>query len=640
MPSSDYGYRAPVKPEGGDSLNSDSVKTITSLSLQADQAAQLKPAPEECLIGKTLDKRFRILSRLGKGGMSEVFKAEHLILQQMVALKVLLSRQESKANSVDRFQQEAKAISALDHPNVVKVYAFGLSDNQRLYLAMDFLDGKSLSEILEIEGPLPWKRVLNWCIQIAEGLEHAHSRGVIHRDLKPSNIVIQVDQQGNEIPKIVDFGIARLTTESGKELKQLTMEGSTCGSPPYMSPEQCMGETVDARSDIYSFGCMMYELLSGQRPFRANSNMEVMQMQVEQVPKMFRTVCPDQQVPESLEAVLRTCMAKKAEQRYQSMSELLNDLKSIGTESLAEKNLKEGLKTELQKELAASGKAVWKKVQFWLLPVAGTLLLGCAGVSIYSALTETKIVKLKKQFQAIKPGDVNRYPKLIATGMQIVDLDIKAGNRNEALLTLQDLDKQLHEMTPCLSRSQYLARIAKHYIALGRPEGEVLLNQVIAELEAYILRCDQARNTAAMEPAALLVIKLCRDIPEKRDHALGQYSRLIPGHIFNFRFQRAERLCNEALDLIKSNSRTGDICEMLMLDFLSTAQIKQGKIAAAEATLLHSWDVCEKGWSTDSPVSQKLLKTIVDFYRAQGKEAEAEKFSALLTPDLLQAKTH
>src|SRR5579883_3021279 len=181
------------------------VKSVADLALDPPSPQYVVQPETEDLIGSVIDGRFRIVSRLGKGGMSEVFKAEHLILQQMVALKVLLPRQQAKANSVDRFQQEAKAISSLDHPNIVKVHAFGVHQESRLYLAMDFLDGKSLSEVLEIEGALPWSRVLNLGIRIAEGLEHAHSRGIIHRDLKPSNIILQIDEKGNENPKIVDF---------------------------------------------------------------------------------------------------------------------------------------------------------------------------------------------------------------------------------------------------------------------------------------------------------------------------------------------------------------------------------------------------------------------------------------------------
>lgn len=166
-----------VSSDSGESLN----RQIESGAVDARPAKRLPEnsrsagSADDGLIGKTIDKRFRILSRLGKGGMSEVFKAEHLILQQMVALKVLLPRQESKANSVERFQQEAKAVSTLDHPNIVKVYAFGVSDT-RLYLAMDFLDGKSLSEVLEMGGALDWKRVLKLALQMADGLQHAHSK--------------------------------------------------------------------------------------------------------------------------------------------------------------------------------------------------------------------------------------------------------------------------------------------------------------------------------------------------------------------------------------------------------------------------------------------------------------------------------
>jgi tetratricopeptide (TPR) repeat protein len=469
-------------------------------------------------------------------------------------------------------------------------------------------------------------------MQIADGLQHAHSRGIIHRDLKPSNIIIQIDKHGKETPKIVDFGIARLTSESGKEIKQLTLDGTTCGSPPYMSPEQCMGEPVDERSDIYSLGCMMYELLSGQRPFRANSRIEMMEKHVEQIPRMFRSVCPELQVPESLEAIVRTCLAKKLEQRYQNMSELLNDLKEIGSESVAENNLKQELKEELKKELEAFKKFRLKILQAWLMPIAGIALLGCAGFAIYKQLVpETKIEKFNNEFKAIKADDTNSISKKVHLGLQIVELDAKTGNQTAALLMVKDLDKQVHQMAPSLARSQYLARIARSYLALGRnAESELLMNQVIAELEAHIERCNNLGDLAGLEPASMLVIKICRDIPDKRDHALGQYNRLISAYIHRGNNQKAERLCVDALAIIKATGRPPDIGEVTILQFLSVAQAKQGKMDLAEQSLLRAWKIVEKGWAEDSAVYQNCARKIFDLYASQGKSTEAEKFKSML----------
>ena len=222
-----------------------------------------KPAlPESARIGEIIFERWKIIERLGEGGMASVYKAHHLILDKVVAIKFLHRHLCSNPNSLRRFQQEGQAAGRLDHPNVIKVQDCAVTDDGRVFLVMDYLQGHSLSDKLKQDGPLSAEGALDLFIAVAEGLKHAHSNGVLHRDLKPSNVMVTDE---NEI-KIVDFGIAKVLRDDGQpSLQNLTKTGEIFGSPSYMSPEQCLGQTVDARSDIYSMGCLMYEVLTDRK---------------------------------------------------------------------------------------------------------------------------------------------------------------------------------------------------------------------------------------------------------------------------------------------------------------------------------------------------------------------------------------
>lgn len=393
-----------------------------------------------------------------------------------------------------------------------------------------------------------------------------------------------------------------------------------------------MGEQVDARSDIYSLGCMLYELLSGQRPFRANSNVEIMQMHVEQVPRMFRSICPDRQIPESLEAIVRTCLAKKVELRYQTMSELLADLKVIGSESLAETKLKAGLKEELKRELEAFKRSQLKRLQNWLYPLMGISLLACAGFVIYNQLVpESKIIKLKKELKTIKNDDENRFERELSLSLQIVELDRKSGNQQAALIMLKTLDKHIHEMPPSVQRSKYLARIARYYSLLGRPaESEALFEQVIAELTAHIEYCNKVGNLAAMEPASMLVVKLCKDVPDKLDLVIGQYNKLIPMYIFKGNYQKAEQLSNDALAIIHKSPRSYALRDIGILQLLGKAQLEQKHLADAESTLLRAWNLSVEKFSAENAVSRAIGTQLVNVYELEGKQSEAEEIKSAI----------
>jgi len=280
----------------------------------------------DSFVGKVLEGRFEIISLIGKGGMSAVFKARHRQVNLPVAIKILLSHHLSDQQNRERFKMEARAVNSLNHPNIMGVIAFGLLSGGEPYLVLEFLQGRSLAEIIKEEGRLPVERAIRLFIQVCNGLAHAHEKGVLHRDLKPNNIMLVEAAGQAELVKIVDFGLAKLLPKDGREAQQLTAEGQTFGSPLYMSPEQCLGQELDARSDIYSLGCSLYETLTGQPPLLGANAFQTMTLHLSERPLPMSQLAEDLRIPESLERIVSKALEKKPEQRYQTMRELLDDL--------------------------------------------------------------------------------------------------------------------------------------------------------------------------------------------------------------------------------------------------------------------------------------------------------------------------
>lgn len=297
----------------------------------ANDGAILATERLDPLIGTTFGERYEIESVLGSGGMSVVYRAVHKLMNKVVAIKVMSEEMTKLETSVKRFQLEAQAVSRLNHPNVVVVHDFGMTSGRKAnpFMVMDYLEGTALDEIIDSEGQLDIARALNIFIQAAKGLAHAHEKGIIHRDVKPGNLVITKDEQGNEIVKLVDFGIAKIKIESGQEADKLTKSGEAFGTCEYMSPELCRGKEIDARSDMYSLGCLMFEALTGRCPFTADNYLQILQMQIFNDAPLMNEIRPDLKFPEELERIVHRTLEKKPEARYSSMSELAAELERV-----------------------------------------------------------------------------------------------------------------------------------------------------------------------------------------------------------------------------------------------------------------------------------------------------------------------
>jgi serine/threonine-protein kinase len=283
---------------------------------------------QDPLVGTTLTGKYQILSVVGHGGMGVVYKARDELMDRLVAIKMLKAQLISDSMSVKRFHQEGKAASRINHPHVITVHEFGISPSGQPFIVMDFLEGISLAQVIKDDGQVSVERTVKILIQACDALSHAHRHGVVHRDLKPSNIVL-VDYDGQkDFVKVVDFGVAKLITGANQDLQRLTQAGEVCGSPVYMSPEQCQGEELDARSDIYSMGVVIYESLTGQLPFIGQTMVETMSKHITEKAPPFTEARSDLYIPERLESVVFKALSKDPGQRQESMALLKHDLET------------------------------------------------------------------------------------------------------------------------------------------------------------------------------------------------------------------------------------------------------------------------------------------------------------------------
>lgn len=265
-------------------------------------------------VGKKLDERYEITELIGVGGMADVYKAVDLMENKIVAVKILKPEFSGNEEFIRRFRNESKAIALLSHPNIVKIYDVGLKDEIQ-FIVMEYIDGITLKEFIDQQGVLRWQDALHFMIQILRALQHAHDKGIVHRDIKPQNIMLFADGT----IKVMDFGIARFSRVDGK-----TLSDKTIGSVHYISPEQARGDMTDERSDIYSVGVMLYEMLTGQKPYDGDNPVSIALKHMEEDPKAPREIVPA--IPEALEEIVLHAMERDPAKRYQSAAEMIKDI--------------------------------------------------------------------------------------------------------------------------------------------------------------------------------------------------------------------------------------------------------------------------------------------------------------------------
>ena len=286
------------------------------------------------LIGTKIGNRYEVESELGRGALGVVFRAKDEMLGRFVAVKVMQEKMNSDTVASLRFQREARMAASLQHPNIVTVFDFGVLEDNRPYLVMECLIGETMEDVLKRSMRMNAVKAVPIFMSVCQALAHAHKNGIVHRDLKPANIVLLKDDTGNEVVKLVDFGIAKPITEQESDL---TQAGSVIGTPTYMSPEQCLGKPLDARSDIYSMGCVMYHVLTGVRPLSGETTLETLTKQVSEQPRSFSEVAHGVPLPENLERCVFRALMKAPGDRHQSVIELREELEQAITSLWSQK---------------------------------------------------------------------------------------------------------------------------------------------------------------------------------------------------------------------------------------------------------------------------------------------------------------
>lgn len=283
---------------------------------------EMRPAVQaDPLVGNVIADRYKILSLIGRGGMGVVYKAEHVRIGKLLAIKLLAGELARDKDTVKRFKREAEMASKLSHPNTVQIFDFGRADNL-MYLVMEYVSGRDFSWIIQHDGPLAFTRAARICAQVCASLSEAHAYGVIHRDLKPENIMVTETRSQSDFVKVLDFGLAKLRDQDGG----ITRAGSIVGTPYYMAPEHIRGDRIDGRTDIYSIGAMLYKACTGVPPFTAPSAMGVLTKHLSEELVLPTKKVPAAGLPPQADDIIGRAMSKDPKARYQSAEDMRDDI--------------------------------------------------------------------------------------------------------------------------------------------------------------------------------------------------------------------------------------------------------------------------------------------------------------------------
>ncbi len=282
------------------------------------------PVQAPDLIGREIGGRYRVLSKLGEGGMGAVYRGEQISLKRTIAIKVLRPELSRDPGLVRRFNTEAELAAKLSHPHTVNIYDFGQDADGSLFIAMEYLEGRSLRQAMTQDGPLPPWRALAIVQQIAASLSDAHRHGIVHRDLKPDNVMLTERGKDKDVVRVLDFGIAKLRDD--QTVNAMTRAGDLIGTPQYMAPEQIRGEPVDGRTDVYALGAMLYEMVTGRLPFEGPTVMAILSKHLIDAPELPTSRRPDLGLPPLLDGLIMSALAKDPAQRQPSMDRLGDDV--------------------------------------------------------------------------------------------------------------------------------------------------------------------------------------------------------------------------------------------------------------------------------------------------------------------------
>jgi len=537
----------------------------------------------ESLVGKRIGP-FEVLSLLGHGGMADVFRAYQPSMKRDVALKVISDSVTKASNFMTRFRREVELVANLEHAHIIPVFDYGITDDGATYLAMRYIKGGTLTERIAKESPLPVEQVNSILQQIAAALDYAHSKGVIHRDIKPSNVLL--DEQQNAY--LADFGLAQLA-ESEKE-SNLTRSGTLVGTPSYIAPEQALASKSDFRSDLYSLGCVLYEMLAGKPPFRGETIFAIMQAHVTEPPPLILKSRPD--LPMAIEAIIQKSLAKSPEDRYRSAFEMAREF-SLAIQGLL--TTPPPLRTTAGGGVATLNSGAFKQTQSRLFAAGAVIIIVLLlGLLVVPRLTPTATPPTPTDSAASNgsPG-----PKTNPTPVPTVAENLRpdTGTSESVNLTATDIDVARQRMqgsfigiAACTLETEYHASLVAAALTRAKSLGlearvenaekqpskqSAIINQFIAQGARAIIICDLDLNvispaiTRAQEAGIIIAIN------SDRIFGKAAVSFTVPNK------QMGGSVGAYAADVI--NKERGGKANVVVLDYPSLPQI----VARADAMI-------------------------------------------------------
>lgn len=416
-----------------------------------------KPNQQGLPVGMVLLDRYEIVRVIGEGGWGLVYEGRHQTLGKRVAIKVLHPHLSRMSENAKRFEREAQIAGALQHPNLATVHDFGVLPSGQPFFVMEYYEGKSLAELIEAERKISEERVISIFIALCDGLSVAHAQGCLHRDIKPGNVLI-VRHGETETPVLMDFGLAKLVESDNKS--NLTRTGETLGTPHYMSPEQCVSKSVDVRSDIYSLGCVMYECLTGEAPFSADSVYECMHKHLQEEPAPFKSRNASK-ISSAMEQVVFHCLEKAAEDRPQTADELRQELLDVQDSSGK-------LRSGSRKRKAPSKSISVKRGRARGIAIGAITIVLIAAIGAVVALSWQKTQPLPATTSNAAPAApfVNPPERFQQLAQLTISQD-QVGNLEQAKQTADEMvklsEQKFGAFTPATSDAYYLrGRVLEH----------------------------------------------------------------------------------------------------------------------------------------------------------------------------------
>lgn len=571
--------------------------------------AKTDKPPVDNLLEKVFVDRYYMLSVLGEGGMSVVYKAHHTMMDRPVAIKILKNFESSQDKMLKRFQQEARAASSLNHPNLITLHDFGITTDGQAYIVMDYLEGQNLDAVIERQGYIGFERAAKIFLQICDGLDHAHSKGIIHRDIKPSNILVLNPNTPEESVKIVDFGIAKLLPESNKETFHLTQAGQIFGSPLFMSPEQCANKKVDSRTDIYAVGATLFTALVGSPPFEAPTLAEIIYSHLKEKPASPNKANPKNPLPPRFEQLVLRCLEKNPDDRFPSMADLKAEIQvACGSK----KDTAQVRKTLINVVVAEDSDELANNIIESLAVSGGLAVIGRAKSG------EEALDKVMQYLPQVVLIDI-RMPGL--DGVQVTK-QLKACSPNIRVL-LYSVGEDFHPLIQTLNAG------ADGYIFQDLSPGR--LGPAVKAIVNGIPWIDPEITSRVLRQSAHSLSKSAMDTSTKAasnqrlDHA-NYLEDLAQIYVNEKKYDEAEALYHGAIAL-HEKSRGKDCPELTpSLTKLADLYMSRQKAAAAEQMYLRALQIRFQSLGQEHLDVAASLESLALLFQISGGFAESERF--------------